>query len=208
MSFGGSFLHLFMVCFLPCLFFPFLPRTRFFCHKARSYARSKTQIENENGVFRSGFFDQEKKLYIFFLIEKSRSKNAVFRFRSRIRSGLSLAFYIYTYARYDVFLPLLLSNVFVKLVHKIRHMRPAGAARSEAPVNNHSFVAQPLEAVSADKVRSCSTIGEGRDTTIPSPWRSPKQPLPGIGLHDPLRGWQACPEFNSFHQGVGQIYPR
>ncbi|CAM9447735.1 unnamed protein product, partial [Ascophyllum nodosum] len=29
---------------------------------------------------------------------------------------------------------------------------PAGAARSEAPVNNHSFVAQPLEAVSADKI--------------------------------------------------------
>ena len=32
-----------------------------------------------------------------------------------------------------------------------------------------------------------------------------KQPLPGIGLHDPLHCRQACPEFNSFHQGVGQI---
>ena len=55
------------------------------------------------------------------------------------------------------------------------------------------------------EVKSCSTIGEGGDTTIPSPWRSPKQSLPGIGLHDPLHGWQACPELNSFHRGVGQI---
>ena len=55
---------------------------------------------------------------------------------------------------------------------------------------------------------SCSTIGEGGDTTIPSPGRSPKHPLPGIGLHDPLHGRQACPEFKSFHQGVGQICPR
>ena len=54
--------------------------------KARSYARSKTK----NGVFRSGFFDQKKNIYrfssdkivFFFPIEKSRSKNAVFRFRS------------------------------------------------------------------------------------------------------------------------------
>ena len=51
-------------------------------------------------------------------------------------------------------------------------------------------------------------LGEGGDTTIPSSERSPKQPLPGIGLHDPLHGRQACPEFNSFHQGVGQISPR
>ena len=34
---------------------------------------------------------------------------------------------------------------------------------------------------------------------IPSPGKSPK---------DPLHGWQACPEFSSFHQGVGQISPR
>ena len=40
---------------------------------------------------------------------------------------------------------------------------------------------------------------------IPSPGMAPKQPLPGIGLHDPLHGRQACPEFHSFHQGVGQI---
>ena len=50
-----------------------------------------------------------------------------------------------------------------------------------------------------------STIGGGGDTTIPSPGMTPKQLLPGIGLHDPLHGRQACPEFNSFHQGVGQI---
>ena len=50
-----------------------------------------------------------------------------------------------------------------------------------------------------------STIGEGGDTTISSPGRSPKQPLPGIGLHD---GRQACPEFIAFDQGVGQICPR
>ena len=50
--------------------------------------------------------------------------------------------------------------------------------------------------------------GEIENTTIPSPRRSPKQPLPGIGLHDPLHGRQACPELNSFHQGVGKIRPR
>ena len=53
-----------------------------------------------------------------------------------------------------------------------------------------------------------STIGEGVDTTISSPGRSPKQPLPGIGLHDPLHGRQACPEFIAFNQEVGQICPR
>ena len=53
-----------------------------------------------------------------------------------------------------------------------------------------------------------STIGGGGDTTIPSPWRSLKQPLPGIGLHNPLHGWQACLEFNPFQWRVGQISPR
>ena len=48
----------------------------------------------------------------------------------------------------------------------------------------------------------------GGDTTIVSSGRSPKQPLPGIGLHDPLHGRQACPKFNSFHEGIGQISPR
>ena len=60
------------------------------------------------------------------------------------------------------------------------------------------------------KVRSLSrsTIGGVGDTTIPSQGWSTKQSLPGIGLHDPLHGRQACPEFTSFHQGVGQICPR
>ena len=53
-----------------------------------------------------------------------------------------------------------------------------------------------------------STIGEGEDTTISSPGRSPKQPLPGIGLHDPLHGHQAGPEFIALGQGVGQLCPR
>ena len=47
-----------------------------------------------------------------------------------------------------------------------------------------------------------TTIGEGGNTTIPSPGRSPKQPLPGIGLQDPLHGRQAYPEFIAFDQGV------
>ena len=57
-------------------------------------------------------------------------------------------------------------------------------------------------------LKSCSTIGEGGDMTIPSPGRSPKHHLPGIELHDPLHGRQAYPKINSFHQGVGQICPR
>ena len=55
---------------------------------------------------------------------------------------------------------------------------------------------------------SVSTIGRGGDKTISSPERSPKQPFLGMGLHDPLHGRQACPEFNSFQQGVGQRSPR
>ena len=54
---------------------------------------------------------------------------------------------------------------------------------------------------------SVPTIGEGGDTTIPSPGMARKQPLPGIRLHDALHDRQACPEFNSFHQGVGQMSP-
>ena len=53
-----------------------------------------------------------------------------------------------------------------------------------------------------------STIEEGGDTTTSSPGRSPKQPLPGMRLHDPLHGRQACPKFIAFDQGVGQICPR
>ena len=54
----------------------------------------------------------------------------------------------------------------------------------------------------------CSNDWGGGDTTIPSPGRSPKQPYPGIGLHDPLHGRKACPEFSSVHRGVCQINPR
>ena len=43
--------------------------------------------------------------------------------------------------------------------------------------------------------------------TIRSPGWSPKQLLSGIGVRDHLRGRQACPEFDSFHQGLGQICP-
>ena len=50
--------------------------------------------------------------------------------------------------------------------------------------------------------------GRRGDATISSPGWASKQPLPGIGLHDPLHDRQAYPEFTSFHQGVGQIFPR
>ena len=43
-----------------------------------------------------------------------------------------------------------------------------------------------------------STVGEGGDTTISFPGRSPKQPLPGMRLHDSLHGRQACPKFIAF----------
>ena len=43
------------------------------------------------------------------------------------------------------------------------------------------------------RVQRGSTIGEGGDAMISSPGRSPKQPLPGMRLHDPLHGQQACP---------------
>ena len=56
--------------------------------------------------------------------------------------------------------------------------------------------------------RAFQRWGGGGDTTIPSPGRSPKQPLPGIGLHDTLHDRQACPEFNCFHQRFGQISPQ
>ena len=48
---------------------------------------------------------------------------------------------------------------------------------------------------------SCSAIGEGGDTTTPSPGRSSKHPLPGIGLHDPLHGRQACPKIQLIPPG-------
>ena len=60
--------------------------------------------------------------------------------------------------------------------------------------------------IKSSRPKRGSTIEEGGDTTISSPGRSPKNPLPGIGLHDPLHDRQACPEFIAFNQGVGQIY--
>ena len=56
-------------------------------------------------------------------------------------------------------------------------------------------------------ILSCSSNGGG-DSTIPPPWMSPKQTLPGMVLHDPLHCRQACPELNSFHRGVDQTCPR
>ena len=81
-------------------------------------------------------------------------------------------------------------------------------AKGWVSVNATPYVSAPLATTTpAHEVRR-STIGGAGDTTIPSPGWSPKQPFPRIGLHDLLYGWQACPEFNSFHQGVGQICPR
>ena len=74
--------------------------------------------------------------------------------------------------------------------------------------NSSSRIARAIRLLRFRAVRSVSTIGGGGDTTIPSPGRSPKQPLPGIGLHDPLYGRQACPKCSSFLQRVGQISPR
>ena len=84
------------------------------------------------------------------------------------------------------------------------------ACHISASLKSHGFsTLLSTAATSTSCYRSSrSTIGEGGDTNIPSPGRSSKQSDPGIGLHDPLHTRQACPEFNSFHQGVGQICPR
>ena len=65
----------------------------------------------------------------------------------------------------------------------------------------------PISAVRHCYICSRTDWGEGGDTTISSPGRSPKQPLPGMRLHDPLHGRQACPKFIAFDQGLGQICP-
>ena len=75
------------------------------------------------------------------------------------------------------------------------------------PLSLKREITKSAPCVPLGELKSVSTIGGGGDTTIPSPGRSPKQSLPEIGLHDPLHGRQACPEFNSFHQGVGQSIP-
>ena len=47
--------------------------------------------------------------------------------------------------------------------------------------------------------------GRRCDDSVPE--RSPKQPLPGIGLHDSLHGRQAYPELNSFITGLVKYIP-
>ena len=51
-------------------------------------------------------------------------------------------------------------------------------------------------------LKSVSTIGGDGDTTISSPGMTPKQSLPGITLHDPLHGRQACPDSIHFTRGL------
>ena len=48
--------------------------------------------------------------------------------------------------------------------------------------------------------------GRGYDDFVPE--EVTKTALPGMRLHDPLHGRQACPEFIAFDQRVGQICPR
>ena len=73
--------------------------------------------------------------------------------------------------------------------------------------NKFASVASSTLTARDNNRRVFQRLGGGGGLTIPSPGRSPKQPLPGIGLHDPLHGRQACPEFSSFHQGFDQISP-
>ena len=77
----------------------------------------KRSSKTKNGVFRSGFYDQKKKLsylkksYIFFSDRKTPFFVFDLRIRSRIRSGLRrvlswISFFynsIRTYSRWDVF---------------------------------------------------------------------------------------------------------
>ena len=57
------------------------------------------------------------------------------------------------------------------------------------------------------RLKSRSTIGGGWGYDDSVPGVVTKQPLPDVGQHDHLHGRQAFPEFNSFYQGLGQIYP-
>ena len=84
-------------------------------------------------------------------------------------------------------------------------MNDKTARTNKAPLTPSPAAMYSTSEVDSETKRSVSIIGRGGDTTIPSPRRSPKQPLPGIGLHNPLHGRQACPEFKSFHQGSDQI---
>ena len=79
---------------------------------------------------------------------------------------------------------------------------------SPAEIRTRTVPGALLAAGTASTTMRGSTIGEGGDTTILPPERSPKQPLLGIGLYDRLHDWQACPEFIAFHQGDGKICSR
>ena len=91
------------------------------------------------------------------------------------------------------------NNIGINTV-KIRVVKPLG---DSVP----SFYA-PDCATTKTISSECFSDWRGGNTTILSLGRSPKQPLPGIGLHKPLHGRQACPKFKLFHQGTGQISPR
>ena len=54
---------------------------------------------------------------------------------------------------------------------------------------------------------SVSTIGGGGDTTIPSPGKSPKQPLPGIGLRHPHMVGKLAPNSTHFTRGFVEHIP-
>ena len=54
---------------------------------------------------------------------------------------------------------------------------------------------------------SVSTIGGGGDTTIPSPGRSPKQPLPGMGLRHPHMVGKLAPNSTHFTTGLVKYIP-
>ena len=80
-------------------------------------------------------------------------------------------------------------------------------SRKAEPSFNHQTIRRYISVTVFFQInqKSRPTIGGAGDTTIPFPGWSPKQPLPRIGLHDLLYGRQACPEFNSFHQGWSNI---
>ena len=54
--------------------------------------------------------------------------------------------------------------------------------------------------------RAVQLLGGGHDNSVPG--EITKTAPSVIKLHDPLHGRQACPEFNLFYYGVGQICPR
>ena len=92
-------------------------------------------------------------------------------------------------------------------IHTYIHTLNAIQGHQTKTKRKHSGYINVFDPIYSGANLSVSMIGGGGDTTILSPGRSPKQPLPSIGLHDPLHDRQACPAFNSFYQGFGQISP-